>query len=191
MYENLDFLNKYNLPKNIRFESIYKSLSIANSRNLKIFVETGTGRGKKKFFIFNKYNWKDGMSTLIFADYVKHNNGKLFSCDISKVNVNNAIKFTKKFRNYITFILDDSVNYLTNLNFNIDFLYLDSLDGNKPDEASLHQLKEIKSAINKLHKNSLVLLDDKLTKGKFSLKFLLEKKYKILNETKDQVLLSL
>ena len=47
---NLYFLEKYKHPKNIRFDSFYKSLSFAKSRNLKIFVETGTSRGKNKFF---------------------------------------------------------------------------------------------------------------------------------------------
>ena len=47
---NLYFLEKYKHPKNIRFSSFYKSLSFAKSRNLKIFVETGTSRGKNKFF---------------------------------------------------------------------------------------------------------------------------------------------
>ena len=47
---NLYFLEKYKHPKNIRFDSFYKSLSFAKSRNLKIFVETGTSRGIYKFF---------------------------------------------------------------------------------------------------------------------------------------------
>ena len=81
MNNNLSFLNKYNYQKNIRYNSFIKSLSIADTRNLKIFVETGTSRGKTKFFFINKLNWKDGMSTIIFAEYVKYKKGKLFSCD--------------------------------------------------------------------------------------------------------------
>ena len=50
-------------------------LSSDRSRNLKIFVETGTSRGKKKLFFFKKFNWKDGMSTLMFSEYAKINNG--------------------------------------------------------------------------------------------------------------------
>ena len=191
MPENLHFLNKYNHPKNIRFKSMYRALSIAQSRNLKIIVETGTARGRKKFFLFNKYNWKDGMSTIIFAEYAKRQNGKLFTCDISQRNIKSSIKFTKEFNRYITFIVDDSVNYLSNLNLKIDFLYLDSLDGHNPKEASLHQLEEIKSALNKLHRNSLVLLDDKSTKAKLSLNYMLDQNFKILNETDEQILLSL
>ena len=52
MSNNLSFLNKYNNIKNIRFDSFYNSLLIADSRNLKTFVETGTSRGKTKFFFY-------------------------------------------------------------------------------------------------------------------------------------------
>ena len=44
------FLDKYNNPKNIRFKSFKKTLNICHQRNLKIIVETGTARGKTKFF---------------------------------------------------------------------------------------------------------------------------------------------
>ena len=50
MTNNLKFIEKYNNPRNIRFESFYKALSIASERNHKIIVETGTSRGKQKFF---------------------------------------------------------------------------------------------------------------------------------------------
>jgi hypothetical protein len=69
-------------------------------------------------------------------------------------------------------------------------LYLDSLDGHNPKIASKHQLNEIKSSINKLHENSLVLLDDKLLKTNLSLDFLKKKNFKILKETDFQILLS-
>ena len=190
MSNNLSFLNKYNNIKNIRFDSFYNSLLIADSRNLKTFVETGTSSGKTKFFFINKFNWKDGMSTIIFAEYVKYKNGKLFSCDLSKKNISNAKQFTKSFNTNINFVVSDSVLFLKKINFKIDFLYLDSLDGHDKDSASLHQLHEIESAISKLHKNSLVLLDDKKSKENLSLKFLIKNKFKILNETEQQVLLS-
>ena len=190
MNNNLSFLNKYNNSKNIRFTSFHKALSIADSRNLKTFVETGTARGKKKFFFINSLNWKDGMSTIIFAEFVKYKKGKLHSCDLSKKNIKSSIKFTKDFSNYIYFVVSDSVIFLKNLEFKIDFLYLDSLDGHDKNSASLHQLNEIKSAIPHLHKNSLVLLDDKKNKGTLSINYMLENSFKILNETEEQVLLS-
>ena len=46
----MNFIDKYNHKKNIRFEFFKKTLEIAKNRDLKIIVETGTSRGKNKFF---------------------------------------------------------------------------------------------------------------------------------------------
>jgi len=48
------FLNKYNIPKNIRFNSFKIALEEAFRRNLKIIVETGVARGKQNFLFFIK-----------------------------------------------------------------------------------------------------------------------------------------
>ena len=61
------FLNKFDNKENIRFSSFKKTLQICEERKLKNIVETGTSRGKTKFFFFKKINWKDGMSTIMFA----------------------------------------------------------------------------------------------------------------------------
>ena len=184
----MGFLNKYSHSKNKRFSSFKKALEIAKSRDLKTFVETGTSRGKIKFFFFLKYNWKDGMSTLIFSEYVKNYNGHLFTCDINPINIKNSKKFVNVNEKFVTFVVDDSINFLKNFKNHIDFLYLDSLDGQDPN-SSEHQLNEIKASYLKLHKNSLVLLDDKGAKTKLSLSFMLKNNFKILNETNEQVLL--
>ena len=185
----MEFLQYYNNPKNFRFKSFEYALLEAKKRNLKIFVETGVARGKQKFLFFSKINWKDGMSTMIFSDYVKHVNGSLTTCDISKKNIDNAKKFTKINSDFINFVVEDSIKFLSNFKKKIDFLYLDSLDG-QFENASKHQLEEIKVAINYLHKDSLVLLDDKGSKTNLSIDFMLKNNLKILNETNEQVLLS-
>ena len=186
----MEFLQYYNNPKNFRFKSFEFALIEAKKRNLRTFVETGVARGKEKFLFFSKINWKDGMSTLIFSDYVKYIGGTLTSCDISQKNINNAKKFTKHFSKRIKYYTQDSLVFLTEFNEKIDLLYLDSLDGHDVEAASEHQLKEIKIAINKLHDKSLVLLDDKGSKTTKSVNYLLEKNYKIIYETDYQYLLS-
>ena len=60
------FLKKFNNQKNIRFPMFEYALKLAQKRNLKVLVETGTSRGKNNFFFFRKYNLKDVMSTIIF-----------------------------------------------------------------------------------------------------------------------------
>lgn len=184
------FLDKYNNSKNIRFKSFEKTLKLCHQRNLKTIVETGTARGKTKFFFINKFNWKDGMSTPMFAEYSKFVNGKLHSCDISVSNINNAKKFTRNFENYIEFYVKDSLIFLKEFNEPIDLLYLDSLDGHDPIAASNHQFKEAQIAIKKLHIKSLILLDDKGSKTNLSINFLKNNDFKIIYETDHQVLLS-
>tara|TARA_B100001121_G_C18368895_1_gene470681 strand:- start:19 stop:585 length:567 start_codon:yes stop_codon:yes gene_type:complete len=185
----MEFLKKYNHSKNIRFESFKFALLEAKKRGLKTLVETGCSRGKTKFLFFKKINWKDGMSTMIFSDYAKYINGSLTTCDIEKRNIQNAKKFVKKNIDHVNFIVDDSLNFLSSFDKKIDFLYLDSLDG-QFKEASEHQLNEIKVAKDKLKINSLVLLDDKGSKTNLSIDYMLKNDFKIINETKEQVLLS-
>ena len=106
------FLEKYNNKNNIRFKSFKFALIEAKKRNHKILVETGVARGKIKFFLFSRINWKDGMSTMIFSDYAKQEMGELNSCDISLKNINNAKKFTKLNKDFINFFIDDSLSFL-------------------------------------------------------------------------------
>ena len=180
------FLEKYNKPKNIRYASFKFTINLFIQRKLKIIVETGTARGKTKFFFFNTFNWKDGMSTPMFADLALEIDGQLHTCDISKKNMNNAKKFTHK---DVKFYVEDSLSFLKNFPTKIDLLYLDSLDGHDPVAASEHQLSEASLAMGKLHENSLILLDDKGTKTNLSITFLLKNNFEILFETDFQVLL--
>jgi len=186
----MNFLDKYDNIKNIRFNSFEKTLKLSLERGLKTIVETGTARGKTKFFFIKKYNWKDGMSTPMFAEYAKFIKGKLHTCDISAENIDNARKFTSNFSNYIKFYIQDSLIFLREFSLPIDLLYLDSLDGHNPIAASNHQLKEAQIAVKKLHDKSLILLDDKGSKTNLSINFFKENNFRIIYETKHQVLLS-
>ena len=109
----MNFLERYNHEKNIRYKSFEFALIEAYKRNHKTIVETGVARGKVKFLFFSRINWKDGMSTMIFSDYAKYVNGHLYSCDISNKNIKNAKKFVKKTKSFATFAVDDSLNFLS------------------------------------------------------------------------------
>ena len=186
----MNFLENYNNIKNIRFPLFKKTLEISLRRKHKIIVETGTSRGKSKFYFFKKYNWKDGMSTIMFSEYANFINGKLHSCDLSKENIKNAKDFTKKFSNNVEFYVQDSVLFLKNFNQKIDLLYLDSFDGHNIELASKHQLNEAEVAINKLSNESLVLLDDKGAKTLYSYNFFHDNGFKLIGESVNQLLLS-
>ena len=184
------FLKKFNNIKNIRFEMFKKVFELSSQRKHKTIVETGTSRGKIKFFFFKKYNWKDGMSTIMFANFAKFNDAHLYSCDISKKNIDNAKIFTKKYSKFITFYLDDSISFLKKFCIPIDLLYLDSYDGHDPIAASTHQFNEAQTSLKNIHNNSLILLDDKGSKTNLSVNFYLNNSFKIIFETKYQILFS-
>ena len=186
----MNFIENYNKKQNIRFPFFKKVIELALDRKLKILVETGTSRGKKKFLIFKKMNWKDGMSTLMFAEFANYINGELHSCDISKNNIDNAKSFTSKFSKNTFFYINDSVAFLKNFKKKIDFLYLDSFDGHDTELASKHQLNEAKASIDKLKENSLVLLDDKGAKTLYSTDFFTKNSFKVILESDNQLLLS-
>ena len=184
----MEFLKKYNHPKNIRYESFKFALLEANKRNLKIIVETGCARGKIKFIFFSKINWKDGMSTILFAHYAKENNGEFWSCDISKKNISNASFFLKKYKLDGNLVVSDSLTFLKKFNKDIDILYLDSLDGQIPG-ANEHQLKEAQIAISKMNDKGLIMLDDKGLKTELSLLFLQNMNWRVKYESNQQIIL--
>ena len=186
----MNFIEKYNNDKNIRFALFKKTLEISRIRNHKVIVETGTSRGKKKFFFFKRLNWKDGMSTIMLSEYAKFMNGMLHSCDISKENINNAVSFTKKFAENVKFYVNDSVIFLKNFDQKIDLLYLDSFDGHDVELASKHQLKEAEVVIDKLKEDAIVLLDDKGAKTLYSSVFFIKNDFKVIAESNNQLLLS-
>ncbi len=167
-----------------------KTLEIAVKRDLKTIVETGTSRGKRKFLFIKKYNWKDGMSTLMFSEFAHFIRGELHSCDISQENINNAKYFTKQYNKNVNFYTKDSVVFLKEFKKTIDLLYLDSFDGHDVELASKHQLNEAKAVIDKLTQTSLILLDDKGTKTMYSMDYFLDDGFKILAESENQILLS-
>ena len=92
------WLEKYKDKLGIRYDTFKFLFNYAYDHNLKEILETGTARGKQRLF-FSKPNWKDGMSSLLFAEYIKLVNGHLWTCDIDKANIKNAQKFLKNFQN--------------------------------------------------------------------------------------------
>ena len=142
----MKFLGKYNNKKNLRFDSFNKTLKLClKNKNI---VETGTARGKQNFF-FNQYNWKDGMSTSMFAEYAKIVGGRLHTCDISRNNI--ETKFVKKYSEFIKFYIQDSVNF-NNFETKLIF-FIELLDGHDPIMASEHQLNEARVVLGNYTKN--------------------------------------
>lgn len=137
------------------------------------FVETGTTRKNHINCPCPIERCCDGASTVLFGDFCSNFGGHVWTCDISKENIDNCKIATEEYKNYITYVVNDSLNFLDNFNQKIDFLYLDSVDGTN-EYAHIHQLKEIQIALPKLHKNSIILLDDLYSKTNYSIPFLFQ-----------------
>jgi predicted O-methyltransferase YrrM len=184
------FIDKYKKQLGVRFSTFKKLFQIARDRNLKNIVETGTARGKNKFYYIKpRINWKDGMSTLLLAEYSKEVDGIFWSCDIDEKNIINAYNFAKELNYKINFAISDSIIFLRDLSLTIDILYLDSLDGDIPG-ANEHQLKEAKTSINKMNENGLILLDDKGSKTELSIPYFKSLGWETVLETNQQIILS-
>lgn len=139
------------------FKKIFELLEEQQQRYY-LIVETGCAR------INNNYSG-DGMSTVLFDEFVNFYDGKVISIDVSE-------KSCKVARSLVSskteVICKDSVEFLWKLNTiqPIDLLYLDSFDISfkKPHPSMLHHMKEFCAAINKLRKGSIIAVDD--NKGK-------------------------
>jgi predicted O-methyltransferase YrrM len=173
-----------------RYVSLAKALNLLQQRKAKVVVETGTARDGKKNFT------GDGGSTIILGDWVNQNRAFLYSVDISPKAVAKAKKATKLYSKHVDIVCSDSIQFLTNFKQPIDFLYLDSFDfdSGNPAPSQEHHLKEIIAAYPKLHKNSVVMIDDCALphggKGKLVIQFLLSKGWKILYEGYQAILVN-
>ncbi|MFC4634023.1 class I SAM-dependent methyltransferase [Dokdonia ponticola] len=150
---------KYNFRR--RRVTFAKTLELLSDRKAKTIIETGTSREGLRA------TRGDGAGTFVFGKWAMQNNAKLFSVDIDKDAVQEC-KIEVENQNLegtVTVILDDSLNFLANYEDPVDFLYLDSYDYSRTDTAiqvasQEHHLKEFQAIESKLHKNTIVLVDD-------------------------------
>lgn len=170
-----------------------KVLKLLRERNAKVIVETGTSRkgleGAKS----------DGAATIVFGKWAKENGAIMHSVDINKDSVKGSKQEVKNqnLQDVVTVHLDDSLNFLKEFKGEIDFLYLDSYDYSKTDldiqqKSQEHHLQEFKMIEDRLHKNTIVLIDDCGLpgggKGKTVIAYMQNKGWKIIIN-KYQVLL--
>lgn len=138
-----------------RFVTMYHSLYALTGLGGKSIVETGTARASD--------NWRgDGLSTLVFGAWCRRFGGRLWSCDISRENIDASRRMTARYADAITFVVSDSVKFLESFTAKIDFLYLDSwdFDAGDPGPSQDHGLNEARAAEHALHERSILLIDD-------------------------------
>ncbi len=150
---------KYNFRR--RKITFSKTLKLLKERNVKMIVETGTSRDGLK-------NTKgDGGTTIVFGKWAQQNGAKLHSVDISEESVNGSKEEVEKqeLTDTVTVHLGDSIEFLKKIDSPVDFLYLDSYDYSKTDKniqrkSQEHHLQEFLAIEDKLHENTIVLIDD-------------------------------
>lgn len=178
-----DFLAKYkpldgDYALGARFATMCMALSLLHykkSTNANI-VETGTTRKHKINCPSQRERCGDGCATVLFGDYVSVYGGQVWTCDISRQAIEDCRIATLDYREHITYHIQDSLQFLSEFDKPIDFLYLDSVDGHNP-LANEHQLSEIKTVLPKLTQDTIILLDDLGSKTQLSIPFLLDNNY--------------
>ncbi len=172
-------VNHYLERHDKRYASFEMARKLITERGLKTWVETGTARNGRKNCV------GDGCSTLIYSDFLKSLPGELYSVDIDPEAIYSASQALKYAKEKVHFITADSIAFLKMFPAAIDFLYLDSYDycRDNPYPSQKHHLKEIEAAYDKLHDNSVVMIDDCALpeggKGILVIHYLLDRGWKI------------
>ena len=148
-YSHLEFVKS---PKYLTFKT---ALNLFLQNNGQLIVETGTQRMRDD---------PGGCSTTLFGAFCAKYGKRLITVDNNPLHLKISMDCTREFRDYISYVLKDSVEFLSEFTGAIDLLYLDSLDCPLPPadatEAQQHNLNELKAAYKNLHVGSLVLIDD-------------------------------
>lgn len=139
-----------------RAESFSEAIRLLYARSeCPHIVETGTVRLKD--------DYGAGYSTVIFAECVSIFGGKLTTIDNSALHMDISRSLTTGWKDFIDYIVMDSVEALMDIVKPIDLLYLDSMDCPIDGDATLsqqHNLRELLAARHALLTSSMVLIDD-------------------------------
>ena len=158
------YRDKMGRDRHLTFELLFL---IASGREVRTIVETGCIRNPEM-------NWSgDGCSTIMFADYASMRGADFYVVDIDLTALKLAEGLTHHFPGKRFFTAMDSTQYLKDFQWEnggtdnkIDILYLDAANDSEM------QIAEFQAAEDKLHEDSLILLDDKDTKGLKSIQYI-------------------
>jgi len=149
-----EWFESYRKKSCSRFETFRGALAHIKSSD-PLIVETGTVRQVE--------DYGAGYSTYIFGEYASLFGGRVISVDISPDNIRTSRECTSQFKDFITHVEGDSIQYLNESKLMIDLLYLDSLDcpvDGDASDAQRHNFLEFLAAEKCLHDDSVVLIDD-------------------------------
>lgn len=135
---------------------IEEAIRLFNERNGKTIIEIGCMRMKINHPIEENHHdcCCDGHSSLLFA----RTGAVFFSCDIDQRAVSLAREYTKGYPN-TNILFKDGIKFLRNFGKPVDLFFIDGWDVDLPNCAEMHA-KAYEAAKKKLHKNSVVIIDD-------------------------------
>lgn len=157
MAKEFDRLQVVHSPHYLTFKA---ALTLFMQFDGNLIVETGSMRVRDD---------PGGAYTLLWGAFCKRYEKRLITIDLSPEVTNVCKEATTGYADYITYVTQDSIEFLRSFNEPIDLLFLDSMDCPIPiegqampsaEEAQRHNLEEFKVAERNLHKNSLLLMDD-------------------------------
>ena len=129
------------------------------------------------------WDWGAGIFTKVFADNLEGFNYKIYTidpCPHANTIVNTMIGNNKN----VEIIQDYSTNFLNNIDFKIDLLYMDHMESS--EEACLQHLEDSKIIVEKnlMNQNAIILVDDvprngksNESKGIYSIPYLMQNGY--------------
>jgi len=126
------------------------------------------------------WDWGAGVFTKVFSENLKGKNYKLFTIDPDPDA--NKIVSTMCFEDKSVIPINGySTDFLKTIDFKIDFLYMDHMESGT-EYAYLKHLEDCQIIVEKnlMEKNGLILIDDAIEKGIYSIPYLLKNKYRIL-----------
>jgi hypothetical protein len=178
----MSFLEEYDknfaLKLGIRAETLRKIFEELEKKNKEFYliVETGCVRTT------NGYGG-DGMSTVLFDEFVNFHDGMVVSVDINRKNCELAQSMTS---NKTIVHCSDSIDFLNHytLSNEIDLLYLDSLDidFSNPYKSAQHHMNEFNAIKARLEKGTIIVVDDYKSdesgKGMYIAKYMRDTGYK-------------
>jgi hypothetical protein len=127
------------------------------------------------------WDWGAGIFTKVFSDNLDGRNYKLYTIDPNP----NAIQIVSTMcgaNKNVQIVQDYSSEFLKNIDFTIDFLYMDHMESG--EDACIQHLKDSEYIIKNglMSENGVILIDDigdniTNTKGKYSIPYLLNNGY--------------
>lgn len=184
------FLGEYREALGKRFSTFQTVLDLLECRGRPVhIVETGCARTEGNF-------QGDGLSTLVFARFVKEaTGGSVESIDISQENMDACRRITAAYADVVRYTVADSVKALKKMSDarvrEVDLFYLDSMDIKRrhAEKSMKHHLKELLAIYDRLSPQAIVMTDDNLgperAKGQYVKDYLLPRGWRLLNAETD------